>query len=74
MLGHSGTVAAAQLDVALVSGRDLGAGARAAAGAGTPRAFVEIEVALDSGTTLSEHPGLRASLTRRSGTAVRRAG
>ncbi|EMF58101.1 nitrilotriacetate monooxygenase [Streptomyces bottropensis ATCC 25435] len=53
VLGHPGTVPAEQLDVALVSGRDLAAVA-AAARAGTPRTFAEIEVALDTAHATAE--------------------
>ncbi|WP_326659629.1 LLM class flavin-dependent oxidoreductase [Streptomyces canus] len=48
VLGRPDRVPAAQLDVALVEGRDLTAVATAAAAAGTPRVFAEIEVALDT--------------------------
>ncbi|MFJ2901967.1 LLM class flavin-dependent oxidoreductase [Streptomyces sp. NPDC087212] len=48
VLGHPGTVPAEALDVALVTGRDLTAVAAAAAAAGTPRVFAEVEVALDT--------------------------
>ncbi|WP_405552472.1 LLM class flavin-dependent oxidoreductase [Streptomyces canus] len=48
VLGRPDQVPAAQLDVALVEGRDLTAVATAAAAAGTPRVFAEIEVALDT--------------------------
>ncbi|WP_328745299.1 LLM class flavin-dependent oxidoreductase [Streptomyces sp. NBC_00285] len=48
VLGEPDRVPAAQLDVALVAGRDLAAVAWAAAAAGTPRVFAEVEVALDT--------------------------
>ncbi|MGW1620501.1 LLM class flavin-dependent oxidoreductase [Streptomyces sp. NPDC002172] len=48
VLGRPGRVPAAQLDVALVEGRDPAAVAAAAVGAGTPRVFAEVEVALDT--------------------------
>ncbi|WP_105969800.1 LLM class flavin-dependent oxidoreductase [Streptomyces geranii] len=48
VLGDPGRVPAAQLDVALVAGRDVAAIATAAAAAGTPRVFAEVEVALDT--------------------------
>ncbi|MEU6378846.1 LLM class flavin-dependent oxidoreductase [Streptomyces sp. NPDC046909] len=48
VLGDPGQVPSEQLDVALVTGRDLPAIATAAAAAGTPRAFAEVEVALDT--------------------------
>ncbi|MFC8672623.1 LLM class flavin-dependent oxidoreductase [Streptomyces griseorubiginosus] len=51
VLGRPDQVPAAQLDVALVGGRDLAsvsAAAAAAAAAGTPRVFAEVEVALDT--------------------------
>lgn len=48
VLGRPDRVPAAQLDVALVAGLDLTAVATAAAAAGTPRVFAEIEVALDT--------------------------
>ncbi|MDX3130208.1 LLM class flavin-dependent oxidoreductase [Streptomyces europaeiscabiei] len=54
VLGHPGLVPAEQLDVALVAGRDLAAVATAAAGAGTPRVFAEIEVALDTAHATAE--------------------
>ncbi|SEF16935.1 LLM class flavin-dependent oxidoreductase [Streptomyces sp. Ag109_O5-10] len=47
VLGRPDRVPAARLDVALVDGRDPAAVAAAAAGAGTPRVFAEVEVALD---------------------------
>ncbi|MEU8950571.1 LLM class flavin-dependent oxidoreductase [Streptomyces sp. NPDC048489] len=48
VLGRPDRVPAAQLDVALVTGRDLASVATAAAAAGTPRVFAEVEVALDT--------------------------
>ncbi|MFJ3669581.1 LLM class flavin-dependent oxidoreductase [Streptomyces sp. NPDC090106] len=48
VLGAPDRVPAARLDVALVAGRDLAAVASAASGAGTPRVFAEVEVALDT--------------------------
>ncbi|MFJ5776097.1 LLM class flavin-dependent oxidoreductase [Streptomyces sp. NPDC093094] len=48
VLGRPGRVPAAQLDVALVEGRDLASVATAAAAAGTPRVFADVEVALDT--------------------------
>ncbi|WP_141208746.1 LLM class flavin-dependent oxidoreductase [Streptomyces griseorubiginosus] len=48
VLGRSDRVPAAQLDVALVGGRDLTSVTAAAADAGTPRVFAEVEVALDT--------------------------
>ncbi|MFD5407589.1 LLM class flavin-dependent oxidoreductase [Streptomyces griseorubiginosus] len=48
VLGRPDRVPAAQLDVALVEGRDLTSVAAAAARAGTPRVFAEVEVALDT--------------------------
>ncbi|MGQ5635685.1 MULTISPECIES: LLM class flavin-dependent oxidoreductase [unclassified Streptomyces] len=48
VLGRPDRVPPAQLDVALVEGRDLASVAAAAAGAGTPRVFAEVEVALDT--------------------------
>ena len=48
VLGRPDRVPAAQLDVALVEGRAPAAVAAAAAGAGTPRVFAEVEVALDT--------------------------
>ncbi|MCZ0985393.1 LLM class flavin-dependent oxidoreductase [Streptomyces diastatochromogenes] len=55
VLGRPDRVPAAQLDVALVEGRDLTAVATAAAAAGTPRVFAEVEVALDTpGATAAE--------------------
>ncbi|MFJ3641019.1 LLM class flavin-dependent oxidoreductase [Streptomyces sp. NPDC090108] len=48
VLGRPDRVPAAQLDVALVEGRDLTSVTTAAAGAGTPRVFAEVEVALDT--------------------------
>ncbi|MFI5795081.1 LLM class flavin-dependent oxidoreductase [Streptomyces sp. NPDC051677] len=48
VLGRPDRVPAAQLDVALVEGRDLASVAAAAAGVGTPRVFAEVEVALDT--------------------------
>ncbi|MFF4309293.1 LLM class flavin-dependent oxidoreductase [Streptomyces sp. NPDC001507] len=48
VLGRPDRVPAAQLDVALVEGRDPASVAAAAARAGTPRAFAEVEVALDT--------------------------
>jgi alkanesulfonate monooxygenase SsuD/methylene tetrahydromethanopterin reductase-like flavin-dependent oxidoreductase (luciferase family) len=45
VLGRPDRVPAAQLDVALVGGRDL---ASVATAAGTPRVFAEVEVALDT--------------------------
>ncbi|WP_371582611.1 LLM class flavin-dependent oxidoreductase [Streptomyces sp. NBC_01314] len=54
VLGHPDLVPAEQLDVALVAGRGLAAVATAAAGAGTPRVFAEIEVALDTAHATAE--------------------
>jgi alkanesulfonate monooxygenase SsuD/methylene tetrahydromethanopterin reductase-like flavin-dependent oxidoreductase (luciferase family) len=48
VLGPPDRVPAAQLDVALVEGRDPASVATAAADAGTPRVFTEVEVALDT--------------------------
>ncbi|MDC2960480.1 LLM class flavin-dependent oxidoreductase [Streptomyces gilvifuscus] len=48
VLGRPDRVAAAQLDVALVDGRDVASVATAAAAAGTPRVLAEVEVALDT--------------------------
>ena len=48
VLGRPDRVPAAQLDVALVEGRDLASVAGASAAAGTPRVFAEVEVALDT--------------------------
>ncbi|MFD8217310.1 LLM class flavin-dependent oxidoreductase [Streptomyces sp. NPDC059697] len=48
LLGRPGLVPAEQLDVALVEGRDIVAVTAAAAAAGTPRTFAEVEVALDT--------------------------
>ncbi|MEU8727108.1 LLM class flavin-dependent oxidoreductase [Streptomyces antimycoticus] len=48
VLGRPDRVPAAQLDVALVEGRDLASVATAAAAPGTPRVFAEVEVALDT--------------------------
>ncbi|MEU9347928.1 LLM class flavin-dependent oxidoreductase [Streptomyces sp. NPDC048278] len=48
VLGRPDRVPAARLDVALVDGRDPAEVATAAAGAGTPRVFAEVEVALDA--------------------------
>lgn len=48
VLGRPDRVPAARLDVALVEGRDPAAVATAAAVAGTPRVFAEVEVALDT--------------------------
>lgn len=48
VLGRPEQVPAARLDVALVAGRDLAAVTAAAAAAGTPRVFAEVEVALDT--------------------------
>ncbi|NNN29328.1 LLM class flavin-dependent oxidoreductase [Streptomyces sp. S3(2020)] len=48
VLGRPERVPAARLDVALVAGRDLAAVTSAAAAAGTPRVFAEVEVALDT--------------------------
>jgi alkanesulfonate monooxygenase SsuD/methylene tetrahydromethanopterin reductase-like flavin-dependent oxidoreductase (luciferase family) len=48
VLGGPDQVPAAQLDVALVTGRDLAAVTTASAAAGTPRVFAEVEVALDT--------------------------
>ncbi|MER6123492.1 LLM class flavin-dependent oxidoreductase [Streptomyces sp. NPDC001795] len=48
VLGRPDRVPAAQLDVALVEGRDLTSVATAAAAAATPRVFAEVEVALDT--------------------------
>ncbi|MEV8561399.1 LLM class flavin-dependent oxidoreductase [Streptomyces sp. NPDC051917] len=48
VLGRPDRVPAAQLDVALVEGRDLASVATAAAAAGTPRVFAEVDVALDT--------------------------
>ncbi|MER6155345.1 LLM class flavin-dependent oxidoreductase [Streptomyces sp. NPDC001868] len=54
VLGRPDQVPAEQLDVALVTGRDLAAVATAAAGAGTPRAFADVEVALDTAHATAE--------------------
>ena len=54
VFGHPGLVPAEQLDVALVTGRDVAAVATAAAGAGTPRVLAEIEVALDTAHATAE--------------------
>ncbi|MET9907051.1 LLM class flavin-dependent oxidoreductase [Streptomyces sp. NPDC006476] len=55
VLGRTDRVPAAQLDVGLVEGRDMASVARAAAVAGTPRVFAEVEVALDTpGATAAE--------------------
>ncbi|MFD9277909.1 LLM class flavin-dependent oxidoreductase [Streptomyces mirabilis] len=48
VLGRPDLVPAEQLDVALVEGRDIAAVTAAAAAAGTPRTFAEVEVALDT--------------------------
>ncbi|KUN83529.1 LLM class flavin-dependent oxidoreductase [Streptomyces griseoruber] len=48
VLGRPDQVPAGQLDVALIAGRDPVAIATAAASAGTPRVFAEVEVALDT--------------------------
>ncbi|MFJ9746615.1 LLM class flavin-dependent oxidoreductase [Streptomyces chartreusis] len=48
VLGAPDRLPAAQLDVALVAGRDLTAVATAVTAAGTPRVFAEVEVALDT--------------------------
>ena len=48
VLGRPDLVPAAQFDVGLLTGRDLAAVAAAAADAGTPRVFAEVEVALDT--------------------------
>ncbi|MFF9167689.1 MULTISPECIES: LLM class flavin-dependent oxidoreductase [unclassified Streptomyces] len=48
VLGPPDRVPAAQLDVALVGGRDLASLATTAAAAATPRVFAEVEVALDT--------------------------
>ncbi|MCQ9135719.1 LLM class flavin-dependent oxidoreductase [Streptomyces hilarionis] len=48
VLGRPDRVPAAQLDIALVEGRDPASVAGAAADAGTPRVFAEVEVALDT--------------------------
>ncbi|NUR43773.1 MAG: LLM class flavin-dependent oxidoreductase [Streptomyces sp.] len=48
VLGRPDRVSAARLDVGLVIGRELAAVAAASAGAGTPRVFAEVEVALDT--------------------------
>ncbi|MGW3952062.1 LLM class flavin-dependent oxidoreductase [Streptomyces sp. NPDC004752] len=48
VLGRPDRVPAAQLDVALVEGRDLASVTTAAAAAGTPRVFAEVDVALDT--------------------------
>jgi len=48
VLGRPDRVPAEQLDVALVEGRDVAAVTVAATTAGTPRTFVEVEVALDT--------------------------
>ncbi|MFE5402872.1 LLM class flavin-dependent oxidoreductase [Streptomyces sp. NPDC056580] len=48
VLGRPDRVPAAQLDVALVEGRDLASVGTAAAGADAPRVFAEVEVALDT--------------------------
>ncbi|WP_329378848.1 LLM class flavin-dependent oxidoreductase [Streptomyces sp. NBC_01716] len=55
VLGRPDRVPSAQLDVALVEGRDLASVATAAAAAGTPRVLAEVEVALDTpGATAAE--------------------
>ncbi|MDT0470031.1 LLM class flavin-dependent oxidoreductase [Streptomyces gibsoniae] len=54
VLGGPDRVPAGQLDVALVEGRDLTAVATAAAAAGTPRVFAEVEVALDTPDATAE--------------------
>ncbi|MEV6947462.1 LLM class flavin-dependent oxidoreductase [Streptomyces sp. NPDC051172] len=55
VLGRPDRVPAAQLDVALVAGRELSEVASAAAAAGTPRVYAEVEVALDTpGATAAE--------------------
>ncbi|MFF7276941.1 LLM class flavin-dependent oxidoreductase [Streptomyces griseorubiginosus] len=48
VLGRPDRVPAAQLDVALVEGRDPASLTTAAAGASAPRVFAEVEVALDT--------------------------
>ncbi|MER6135554.1 LLM class flavin-dependent oxidoreductase [Streptomyces sp. NPDC001815] len=48
VLGRPDLVPPGQLDVGLVAGRDLAALKAAAAAAGTPRTFAEVEVALDT--------------------------
>lgn len=48
VIGSPDAVPAAQLDVALVTGRDLGSVRTAAAAAGTPLVLAEVEVALDT--------------------------
>ncbi|MCX5134109.1 LLM class flavin-dependent oxidoreductase [Streptomyces sp. NBC_00340] len=48
VLGRPDSVPAAQLDVALVTGRDLATVGGAAASAGTPLVLAEVEVALDT--------------------------
>lgn len=48
VLGRPDLVPAEQLDVALIEGRDVAAVSAAAAAAGTPRTFAEVEVALDT--------------------------
>ncbi|OIJ65349.1 LLM class flavin-dependent oxidoreductase [Streptomyces mangrovisoli] len=48
VLGRPDQVPAAQLDIALVEGRDTASVAAAASTAGTPRVFAEVEVALDT--------------------------
>ncbi|WP_225812586.1 LLM class flavin-dependent oxidoreductase [Streptomyces spinosus] len=48
VLGRPDRVPGARLDVALVAGRDVASAATAAAAAGTPRVFAEVEVALDT--------------------------
>ncbi|MHC3469570.1 LLM class flavin-dependent oxidoreductase [Streptomyces sp. 7R007] len=48
VLGDPDRAPAAQFDVALVAGRDLASVAAASSGAGTPRVFAEVEVALDT--------------------------
>lgn len=48
VLGRPERASADLLDVALVDGRDVAAVTAAAAGAGTPRVFAEVEVALDT--------------------------
>lgn len=54
VLGRPDRVPAGQLDVALVEGRDPAEVAAAAAGAGTPRVFAEVEVALDTAHATAE--------------------
>ncbi|WP_019073656.1 LLM class flavin-dependent oxidoreductase [Streptomyces hokutonensis] len=54
VFGLPDRVPAGQLDVALVEGRDLAAVTSGAAGAGTPRTFAEIEVALDTAHATAE--------------------